>query len=146
MHFTRDTSRGQVAVLTFMQGDVAASQTDVQITLAETIGSAAAHSTLAVDSYVAPWDFEVIAVAGTLDAAATAGSLTVGATINGTEDSDSTSTITTGTEFRKRIPRGAMRGVAGDNIGVEITTDASWNGTTSDLAVQVYVLYAIEGV
>ena len=146
MNITRDISKGQLAILTFMQGDVAASQTDVQITLAETIGASAAHSTLAVEDYVAPFDFEVVAIAGTVSAASTAGSLTVGATINGTEDADSTTTVTTATEFRTKIQRGAMRGVAGDNIGVEITTTAAWTPATADLAVQVYVLFALEGI
>lgn len=145
MHFTNDASKGQIVVYTFMQGDVAASQTDVQLTVAETIGSAAAHSTNAVESYVSPWHGDVIGIGGVLSAAATAGSLTVGVSNNGAENASTTQTVTTGAEFYKSFPRGAMRVAPGDNIGVEITTSGTWDATTADLAVQVYVLYAVEG-
>lgn len=146
MNLTNDGSRWQLVIHTFMQGDVAASQTDVQLTLAETIGSAAAHSTLAVDSYVAPWDGDIVGIAYTLSAAGTTGTFTIGATKNGTENATSTVTVGTTTEGYKSLPRGTMPIVAGDNIGAEITTAAGWDGTTADLAVQVYVLYRLAGI
>jgi hypothetical protein len=37
-------------------------------------------------------------------------------------------------------------GVAGDNIGVKITTGGTWDGTTSDLVVDVFVLYYLDGI
>jgi hypothetical protein len=36
--------------------------------------------------------------------------------------------------------------VAGDLIGAEITTGGTWDGTTADLAVVVWVLLYLDGV
>jgi len=81
-----------------------------------------------------------------LSAAGSAGSLTVGASVNGTEDADTTQTISTAARGYARIPRGKVTFTAGQYIGVEITTNASWNGTSSDLAVDVYALMYLEGI
>lgn len=133
-------SKGQLLSYTFGQDALAASQTDVQLPVAIGEGSQA------VDSYVAPFAGEIVAIAGTTSVAATTGTLTVGATVNGTENASTTQTVTTGTEFRAAFVRGTARFVAGDNIGAEITTGGTWDGTTADLSVQVYVLYQLEGI
>lgn len=140
MPITRDTSKGQLIALNFGQDAVAASQTNVQLPV--TIGEASQ----AVDGYEAIFDGDVVGVAWSLSAAGTAGVFTIGATIAGTEDADSTLTVGTAANGYKRIKRGAMPFVAGQQIGAEITTDGSWDGTTADLSVQVYVLYRMEGI
>lgn len=140
MNFTNDASRGQLICHTFGQDTVAASQTGVQLN----VGLGEASQT--VDSYVAPWPGDVVGLAYTLSAAGTTGSFTIGATKNGTENTNTTVTVGTTTEGYKSIQRGVMPIVAGDNIGAEITTAVGWDGTTADLAVQVYVLYRLEGV
>lgn len=137
---TRATSRGQLVALSFGQHAVAASQTDVQLPVA--IGEKDA----VVDGYTAPFAGQIIAVAASLDAAATAGTLTVGATIGGTEDADTRLTVTTQTEKSLVVKRTLARFAAGARIGCEITTSGTWDGTLSHLSAQVYVLYDIDGI
>jgi hypothetical protein len=137
---TRDMSKGQLVALAFGQDAVAASQTDVQRPVAM------AEASMAVTGYVAPWAGRVVAVAASLSAAATAGTLTVGATFGGTEDADTTMTIATETEKSVRVLRTKAAFAAGAVIGCEITSSASWAGTTADLAAQVYVVYDVEGI
>jgi len=140
MHLTNDASSGQLVCYNFGQDALAANQSDVQLPV--TIGEASQ----AVTGYEAVWDGDVLAVGYSLSAAGSAGTLTIGATLAGTEDADSTITVTTATDGYLRIPRGKMPVTAGQQIGAEITTDGSWNGTTADLSVQVYVLYRLVGI
>jgi hypothetical protein len=139
MAITRHTSRGQLVPYFFGQDAVADSQTDVQLP------AVMAEATMVVSGYAMPFPGSVVAVTSSLSTAGSAGSLTVGASIGGTEDADTTMTITTETEKTIRVPRGQCKVVAGDVLGVEITT-ASWNGTTADLSVVVYVLFDLEGI
>lgn len=137
-----NTSKGQLVGLVFGQDAVAASQTNVQLNIQE-VASAAA---LAVAGYIMPWAGEVVGVSYLLSAAGSAGSLTVGATVGGTEDADTTITVTTAASGSKKVPRGKAGFAAGSEIGAEITTDGTWNGTTSNLAVVVWVLLYLEGI
>lgn len=136
-------AKGQLVPLVFHQNAVAASQTNAQLKLVET---AATSSDTDNDGYVLPFDGEIVAVSYQLSAAATAGSLTIGPTIGGTEESDPTLAVTTGTSGYDTCLRGTAPCSAGDVIGVEITTDGSWDATTADLAVVVWVLVNLEGV
>lgn len=142
MQIERIVARGQLVPLTFMQDNVAASQSDVQLTIAEV----ATPSANAVDSYRMPWAGEVVAVSAVLSAAGSAGTLTVGPTIGGTECTDPTLSITTATSASDYCPRGTNQFAAGALIGAEITTDGSWNGTSSDLGVTVWVLLYVDGI
>ena len=136
----RGISRGQLVPLVFGQDALAASQTDVQ--LPTVIGEASQ----AVDGYVAPWDYEIVGVSASTSVAATTGTMTVGATIGGTEDSDTTITVTTQTNKYLVVPRGKCVGVAGDRIGCEITTGGTWDGTTADLVAVVWVIFYVDGI
>jgi hypothetical protein len=140
MNVTPDASAGQLVCYNFGQDALAANQTDVQLPV--TIGEASQ----AVTGYEAVFNGDIVAVGYSLSAAGSAGTLTIGATLAGTEDTDSTITITTETDGYKRIERGKIPVTAGQQIGAEITTDGSWNGTTADLSTQVYVLYRMEGI
>jgi hypothetical protein len=142
MQISREIAKGQLVQLTFMQDAVAASQTNVQLPIAEVNAGAA----VAVDSYVMPFAGEVVAISAVTTAAATAGSLTVGATKDGTEWADPTLTLTTGTEAWDTCPRGTCQFAAGDQIGAEITSSGTWDGTTADLGVSVWVLLYLEGI
>jgi hypothetical protein len=136
----RSTSRGQLVALTFAQDAVAASQTNVQLVVpGET-------TTPLVEGYEMPFAGEVVALSYTLNAAGTAGVFTIGATLNGTEDADTTVTVGTNAASYTVIPRGKMTFVAGDSLGAEITTDGSWDGTTSDLSVVLWVMLYVEGI
>lgn len=140
---TRGTSKGQMVALVFGQTDLAVSQTDVQLVVA--LG----ESGQANDGYCVPWDFEVYAVSYTLTAAATAGTGGIGVTINGTEDTDSTLAFVIDSATVKgyrRVPRGKVRGVAGDVVGVELTTDGSFAPITTDLSVVVWVTPQLTGI
>lgn len=84
----------------------------------------------------------IIGITGTLTAAATAGSLTVGATIDGTEDTDTTQTVTTAQEFYASFDTSlAVRFAAGEQVGVEYTTGATWDGTTADIDTFLFVVF-----
>lgn len=144
MLIERITSRGQLVALTFGQADLAASQTDVQ--LSTTAVDNAADDQLQADGYAMPFDGEIVAITAYLTAAGSAGSLTVGPTVGGTEKTDPTLAITTATVARDSAPRGTAPFVAGDVIGAEITTSGTWNGTTADLQVVVWVILYIEGI
>lgn len=142
MAISNSTSKGQLVAFTFAQDAVAASQTDAQLYAMEVSGAVY----LAVDEYYAPWNGDVVAVTYDLSAAGSAGNLSIGATINGTEDADTTIAITTSQRGKKLIARGKCPIAAGQYVGAEITTDGSWNGTASDLLVTVYVLFYMEGI
>jgi len=134
--FEQIAARGQIVPILFVQDGVAASQTDVQLNLIEVTGGMA----LAIDGLTMPWAGSVVGISVDLSAAATAGQLTVGVTIGGTEAAATTQTITTAAAARAVFQQDAVRFVAGDKLGAEITTTMAWNGTASDLAVVVYVL------
>ena len=137
---TLDTSKGQLVPFVFGQDAVAATQTNVQL---PAVGPEEGGT---VDGYTIPFPFEVVAVSATLTAAGSAGSLTVGASFDGTEDADTTLTITTGTDLYQTIKRGSAIGAAGDRLGCELTADGSWNGTTADLLVTIWCLIYLEGI
>lgn len=139
----RIIAKGQLVPLVFMDNAVAASQTDVQLPIVET---SATSSTSNNTEYVMPFDGEIVAITAALSAAATAGTLTVGPTVNGTEEADPTLSITTATEAHDKAARGTATFVAGDRIGAEITTNALWDATTADLVVTVWVLLHLEGI
>ena len=132
----------KLLALSFSQDAVAASQTDVQLNINEV----ASGATLAVDGYTMPWAGTIVGVSYLLSAAATAGQMTIGATINGTEAADPTLTVTTGTNGYDLASRGAATFSAGDRIGAEITTNSGWDATSSDLGVVVWVLVEVSGV
>ena len=142
MAIERITSKGQLVPLKFFQDAVAASQTDAQLSVNE---SAAAGIHL-VDGYTMPWAGSIVAVTADLDAAATVGTLSVGASVGGTEDANTTISITTLATHSKVIGRRVVKFAAGAIIGAEITSGATWNGTASDLAVVVWVLLQLENI
>ena len=113
--------------------DVAASQTDVQLLLCAT----------GPDGIVMPKAGWIVGLFWTLSAAGSAGALSIGATIDGVEKTATTQAITTAAEGHAEFKTKdvAPRFAAGEQIGSEITTDGSWNGTTSDLAVFLAVVF-----
>jgi hypothetical protein len=133
----RVTSRGQLVKFQFMQDDVAASQTDAQLTIVQEDDAAA---NMSIAGVIVPFGGELIGITWKLSAAGTAGAFTVGPTIGGTEKTALTQTIGTAASGRATVPRGSLPFVAGDEIGAEITTDGSWDGTTSDFAVWVWAI------
>lgn len=138
----RTISKGQLVALSLMQDALAANQNAVALTVAE-VASAAGN---AVDAYVMPFDGEIVAVTARLSAAAGAGNLTVEPTVNGTVETDPVLAVTTSQSARDTAARGTATFVAGDRIGAKITTDGSWDATTADIVVTVWVLLYVEGI
>jgi hypothetical protein len=142
MQIDRSISKGQLVQLTFMQDAVAASQTDVQLPIAEVTSGAANQ----IVGYVAPFDGEIVAVSWVLSAAGTTGTFTIGPTVGGTEKTALTQTVGTAASGRGKVNRDSIRFSAGDEIGCEITTGGTWDGTSSDLGVSVWVLLYLDGI
>lgn len=140
MQIERLFSKGQLVGLHFSSDAVAASQTDVQLTITEGTGAPA------VSGYIMPFPGEIVAQTYLLTAAGTAGVFTIGPTVGGTEKTSLTQTVGTTTSGRKAVARGTIPFAAGAEIGAEITTDGSWDGTTADLLVTVWVRLDLEGI
>lgn len=138
MQIDRKISKGQLVGIPFVQDAVAASQTDVQLTVQD--------SGVAVDGLSMPFNGEVVGLSYDLSAAGSAGSLGIGATLDGTENTGTTQAVSTAAAGYKAFPRGTMRFVAGQKLGVEITTSGTWDGTTSDLVVMLWVMMELEGI
>ena len=135
----------QIAVMSplvtarFARHTVAASLTASALNVIDTN---AASGALNVTGEVMPFAGAIVGVGAALSVAASAGSLTLDVTINGTvtgfqlviTTSASGSTI-------KEYGQPGFRFNAGDTIGVKITTTAGWNGTTADLLATVYAIF-----
>ena len=141
MQVDRRIAKGQVVPLLFQQAAVAANQTDEQLPVVE-VGT----SPSLVLGHIVPFAGSIIGISAILDSAGSAGALAVGATIGGTEHADTLLSFTTEANLSRVVPRSKAKFAAGAEIGAEITTDASWNGTASDLAVIVWVLIELEGI
>jgi hypothetical protein len=131
---------GQLVPLRFIQASVAASQTNAALYTYES----ASHVLLNI-AYTMPFDGEIIAVTLDLNAAGSAGSLTVIPTINTTSVTLPTKAITTATTGMATCRRGKNKFAAGARIGCKVTTTGAWNGTTRDLMVVVWVILKVRG-
>ena len=139
MYISKETSKGQVEQAIFGQVNVAASQSAVAIPVAGTSGGNT--------SWPLQFAGDLVGFSWSLSAAGTTGAFTIVPTINGTAISTTyQSTVGTATKGRVYIPRGAVRCLGTDVIGVKVTTAAGWDGTTSDLTVVVRVLTELEGI
>jgi len=136
MLMTRELAKYQVVPFTFFQANVAASQSAVALK----------EGTNQVTGHTMPFAGEVLAVTANLSAAGTAGTLSVSATVGGTADADTTVAITTQTAKTTIVPRSKCALNAGDLLGVKVTTNGTWDGTTADLVVTVFVALALDGI
>ena len=132
----RIIAKGQLVPLNFGQTNVAISQTDVQLVAEQ------------ADGIVMPFAGEIVAVTYALNANKTAGILTVGPTVAGTEISALTVTAANGTAVGRKVVRRRTAGfAAGAVIGAEITTDANFlPAATAELNVTVWVILSVEGI
>ena len=135
------TSRGHLVPLFFSPQPVAPTKTNVHLNPKEVDATV-----LDTTGYVMPFDGEIVAISAHLSAAATAGTLTIGPTIAGTEKTDPTLSITTQTEKSDTCGRGKAVFAKDAVIGAEITTTAAWTAETMDLQVIVWVLLYLEGI
>lgn len=141
----RIISKGQLVPLSFMQVDVAASQADVQLKVAEVNGATDedAHDET---EYVMPFAGEIVGITASYTADITAGTLDAFPTINGTADALTVQLADTVQRARATQRRQTKTFKAGDRIGAEIDTAASFAPVTSDLLVTVWVLLHLEDV
>lgn len=130
------TAPDQLVAVTFTQNAVAADQSAVQLPIIEV----AAGAGNAVDGYVMPYPGQVLAVSARLSEAASAGSLAVAVSKNGTAFTAPTLAVTTAQSAHGSARVREATYAAGDLIGVEVTTDGDWDATTADLAVTVWAL------
>lgn len=136
---TSEIAKGQMIPLHFSQTDLAVSQTDVQLGTGDDAGTAA--------GYVMPFAGEIIAISYLLSTNKTAGVMTVGPTINGTESASLTQTVANATSSgTEKTRRGSVPFAVGSSIGAELTTDASFLPITADLVVTVWVILSLEGI
>jgi hypothetical protein len=142
MQINKTLSAYQLVPLVFMQDNLAASQTDVQLYVTE-VASAAG---IAITGYTMPFAGEIVGISYDLSAAAANGTLTIGPTVGGTEKTDPTLSITTGVTGSDTCNRGKAAFAKNAIIGAEITTSAGWDGTTSDLVVIVWVILKVSGI
>jgi hypothetical protein len=104
------------------------------------IDTNAASGALNVTGEAMPFAGSVVGLAAALSVAAGAGQLTLDVTVNGTVSGTQViigAGVTSGIMSREY---GAVRFNAGDTVGVKITTNAGWNGTTADLLACVYLI------
>lgn len=134
----RIIAKGQLVPITFGLNDVAASSTDVQLP---------AFTANAVGT-VMPFAGEIVAVSYVLSANKTAGTLSIGPTVGGTERTALTLSAANGVASgRKIVKRASSTFAAGAEIGAEITTDGAFAPTGSaDLSVTVWVILSLEGI
>jgi hypothetical protein len=126
----------------FGQAQVAASQTAVAIPIH---GAKATDGSSLVTSFTMPWAGSIIGITADVSAASSAGTGSVAATLDGTAVTGGSLTVTALTSARTTLDgQSTGRFAAGAVLGVKITTNGSWNATTSDIAVTIYVLF--EGV
>lgn len=137
---SHEFSKFQLVPLNFGQDTVAASQSAVA--LQSVICEASQTNT----GYCMPFNYDIVAVSFVLSAAGTAGVFTIDPTIGGTAKTSARLTVGTSAGNYQRTNREKVRGVAGDIIGVKITTDGSWDGTSSDLGVTVWVVLHVGGI
>ncbi len=134
-------AKGQVVPLHFMEAAVAASQTNAQMVLVD-VGA----SPSLTDGVVMPFAGAVIGLSWLADSAGTAGNLSIGASIDGTEVAATTQAVTTATSGYDAFKRDVAKFEEGAELGVEITTDGSWAPVTTDLSVFLWVLFELKGV
>jgi len=149
MQIERVIAKGNLIALNFMQSDVADSQSNVALTVANVRDVAAGvDDTNAADGYTIPWDFEVVAVSVRVAAAdaRTAGTLTVEPLVNGSATGLTTALNATDTQGSKAIQaRGSDQGAAGGKVGCRMTT-ASWTPIAGDVVATVWILTYLEGI
>lgn len=141
MQINNTLSRWQLVPLHFAQDALAASQTAVALKTTDANNSVSLNV-----YYTMPFAGEIIGASANLDTAATTGTLTVNPTIAGTAVTDPAISITTAAYGSDTCRRGTNSFAANALIGCKITTGATWDGTSSDLAAIVWVLLKIDAI
>lgn len=101
---------------------------------------------ITVTEEIMPWDFEIVGISVVSNAARTAGTLTVDATIDGTVTGLQAALDGTNTTRHKNTQvRGSDTGSAGSRVGIKLTT-SSWTPVTADIIATAWVIASLEGI
>jgi len=143
MQINNVLAKHQLVPLMFMQDAVADAQSAVALYSAQVHGAVA----LSTIGYVMPFAGEVVGVSIGLDLAGTQGSLTVVPTIDTVVCTDLSAAIaTSAVKASDDCKRGSNPFAKNALIGAKVTTAGSWDGTTADLTVTVWVILSISGI
>lgn len=133
----RITSKGQLTELIFTEDGLADAQSAVAMKVVDPLGGA---------EHKMPFNGEIVAISVLSDSARTAGTATFDATINGTVTGlQAVLNATDTTHKHTTQARGSDNFVAGDRIGVKVTT-SSWTPVAADVVVSVWVLLYLDGL
>lgn len=135
-------AKGQLVQIGYAEHSVANNQTNVELKVQETANG----QHLDVVRVTMPFDGHIVGISVDTTSAASAGSLIVSPTINGSVVSAASQTVTTQTSAHAKFGRYDHTILAGEKLGVKITTNGAWDGTSSDLFVVVYVLVQMTGI
>lgn len=106
-------------------------------------GTAVPYDTNGDDTAPMPFDGRVVGIAGRLNAALTAGTITLKVTVDGTEDATYTCVIS-GTEQAEMTSdgiNGMTEFTADQRLGIVYDSDANVEPNTADLVVDLYVVF-----
>lgn len=136
-------AKGQLVQFSFAEHSIANNQVDIEVHVQETANG----QYLSINEVSLPFAGNLVAMTVNLSGSATTGQATFAPTINGTKiASQFHQTITTQQAITARFERDTIDLLAGDKIGVKLTTNAGWNGTTLDAYVTLYVLVQMTGI
>lgn len=141
MQISNVLGKYQLVGFHFEQDNVANSQTAAALYTTEVASAAGVVNVY----YTMPFAGEIIGVSANLDTAATTGTLTIVPDLSGTVTTDPSLAITTLAYGTDTCKRGTNPFAKNAQLGCKITT-SGWNGTSSDLGVDVWVLLRIEGI
>jgi hypothetical protein len=124
-------TQGDKQSFSFMQSDVAASQAAVVLNVLGLAGNT---------EYTMPYPGSIVGISVASNAARTAGTLTVDATINGTVTGLQAVLNASNTQYHSATQaRNADAFTVNQRVGVKITTDGDWLPVTADIVVIVVV-------
>lgn len=136
-------AKGQLIQVSFAEHSVANNQTDAEMHVQETANG----QRLGIARVSLPFAANLVAMTVDLSGAATTGQAVFAPTINGTKiDSGYHQTITTQQQVVIKFERDAIDLLPGDKIGVKLTTNNGWDGTTLDGYVTLYLLAQMTGI
>ncbi len=106
-------------------------------------GTAIPYDTNGDDTAPMPADGHIVAISARLNAALTAGTITIKPTVDGTEDTDGSTVIsgTEQTETESDFVNGLVEFDEGERLGTVYDSDADVEPNTVDIVVDVYVVF-----
>jgi hypothetical protein len=135
--------------MTVYQERIAIDKYVVALTFSATNVPDAAGNAVSIESgtndYVAPYNGSVVAISANQNAELTTGVVTFRPTIDGTADTNLTTSVQNGTQTNYAVTDGrVIQFTAGSKIGVDFTKSGTVDPVTTDVAITLWLL--VEGV